>query len=220
MGYESVIFDNDGVIVSLTGMDTHYAGTRRAFRAVGVRRPRPEDVEAMSLGVTVPLLEEVCSRYDLDPDAFWRARDTALAEVQRAAMRAGRKRPYGDVRALSRLDCPLGVVSSNQQATVEFAYDHFGLGEHFETVRARPPTVESLRRKKPRPYYLERAMDDLGVTDALYVGDSESDVEAAHRAGVDAAFVRRAHTREQSLGVTPEYDVSALPEVVDIAKAR
>jgi len=218
MGYESVIFDNDGVILSLTGMDTHRAGTRRAFRELGVRRPRSEDVEAMSLGVTVPLLEEVCSRYGLDLEAFWHARDAELSAVQRAAMRAGRKRPYGDVRALSRLDCPLGVVSSNQQATVEFAYDHFGLADHFGTVRARSPTVESLRRKKPRPYYLDRAMADLGVTDALYIGDSESDVAAAHRAGIDAAFVRRAHNSDRTLEVTPEYDLSTLSAVVEIAE--
>ncbi|MUV89541.1 HAD-IA family hydrolase [Halapricum sp. CBA1109] len=213
MNYDAVVFDNDGVIVDLTGDDTHRAGARDAFEAVGVTDPDPADVEAMSIGVTVPKLTAVCDRYDLDVERFWRARDRALSERQRDLMRAGRKRPYDDVDHLDRLSRPLGVVSSNQQATVEFAYDHFGLADHFETVRARPPTVESLRRKKPDPHYVEAALSELGVESALYVGDSEHDVEAAHAAGVDAAFLRRPHTRGRTLSVDPEHDLSGLDEV-------
>ncbi|MFC6975618.1 HAD family hydrolase [Halomicroarcula sp. GCM10025709] len=217
MSYESVIFDNDGVLLTLTSMDTHQAGTRRAFERVGVVDPEPDHLEAMRIGVTPDRLDAVCRHYDLDPDRFWTARDGAISEAQRAAIRAGEKRPYGDIRALDRLDGPLGVVSSNQQATVDFAFDHFDLDRHFETVRARPPTVESIHRKKPRPYYIEQALADLGVTDALYVGDSESDIEAARRAGIDSAFVRRPHTVDTDLSVTPTYDVDGLETVVDLA---
>ena len=55
-------------------------------------------------------------------------------------------------------------------------------------------TVESLERKKPNTHYVERALSDLDADAALYVGDSESDVVAADRAGLDSAFVRRPHT--------------------------
>ncbi|MFC7075762.1 HAD family hydrolase [Haloarcula halophila] len=218
MRYESVVFDNDGVLLTLTSTRTHQAGTRDAFRRVGVVDPRPDHLEAMRIGVTPDRLDAVCRHYGLDPEQFWRARDRAISEAQRAAIRAGEKRPYGDVRVLDRLDGPLGVVSSNQQATVDFAFDHFGLDRHFGTVRGRPPTVGSLRRKKPSPYYIEQALADLGVTDALYVGDSESDIEAARRAGIDSAFVRRPHTVDTDLSVTPTYEVDGLDAVVDIAE--
>ncbi|WP_324756810.1 HAD family hydrolase [Haloarcula sp. GH36] len=218
MSYESVVFDNDGVLLTLTSMRTHQAGTRHAFRRVGVVDPRPDHLEAMRIGVTPDRLDAVCRHYGLDPERFWTARDRAISEAQRAAIRAGEKRPYGDVRVLDRLDGPLGVVSSNQQATVDFAFDHFGLDRHFGTVRGRPPTVESLQRKKPSPYYIEQALADLGVTDALYVGDSESDIEAARRAGIDSAFVRRPHTVDTDLSVTPTYEVDGLDAVVDIAE--
>ncbi|MEF8882336.1 MAG: HAD family hydrolase [Halapricum sp.] len=215
--YDAVIFDNDGVLLELTGMPPHYEGARDAFEAVGVEDPDDDAVEAMSLGVTVPKLQRVCRRYDLDPATFWRARDRALAERQRAEMRAGRKEPYDDVDQLAALDLPLGVVSSNQNATVEFAFEYFGLDRHFETVYGRPPTVESLRRKKPEPYYLEQALSDLGVHDALYVGDSETDVQAAHAAGIDAAFIRRPHRRDADLSVTPDYEIESLADVVGLA---
>ncbi|MBX0321991.1 HAD family hydrolase [Halomicroarcula sp. F13] len=218
MGYEAVIFDNDGVLLTLTSMDAHLDGTREAFARVGVTDPHPDHVEAMSIGVTVDRLEAVCAEYDLDPDEFWVARDGTISEVQRAEMTAGEKRPYDDVDALDSFDSPLGVVSSNQRATVEFAFDHFGLAPHFETVHARDPTIQSLERKKPRPYYVEQALADLGVSDALFVGDNESDVRAAHAAGIDSAFIRRPHRVDTDLSVTPDYEVWGLADVVSIAE--
>ncbi|MFB6188891.1 MAG: HAD family hydrolase, partial [Halapricum sp.] len=208
--YDAVIFDNDGVLLELTGMDAHVAGARDAFAAVGVEDPDDEDVETVSIGMTVPKLQAICERYDLDPEHFWRERDHAIAERQHEEMRAGRKQPYDDIHRLGAFECPLGVVSSNQAATVEFAFEYFDLDRYFETVYARPPTIEGLRRKKPEPYYVERALSDLGTTDALFVGDNETDIEAAHAADIDSAFIRRSHRTETDLSVTPDYEVRKL----------
>lgn len=214
--YDAVVFDNDGVLLDLTGMDAHHEGAREALAAAGVEDPKPADVETMSIGVTVPELRDVCDRYDLDPERFWTIRDRVLAGKQRAQMRAGEKGPYDDLHHLERLECPLGVVSSNQRATVEFAYDFFDLDRHFETVQARPPTVESLRRKKPSPFYVERALSEMDTDRALFVGDNESDVRAAHAAGIDAAFIRRPHRRDFDLSVTPDHEVDGLADVREL----
>jgi phosphoglycolate phosphatase len=48
---------------------------------------------------------------------------------------------------------------------------------------------------------------------ALFVGDSESDVVAARRAGLDSTFVRRRHTRDVDLSVAPTYEVDSLHDV-------
>lgn len=214
--YDAVVFDNDGVLLELTELEPHYEGAREAFAAVGVDDPADSDVEAMGIGVTPEKLHTVCQRYELDPATFWRERDRAIAQRQHEEMRAGRKRPYDDIHHLDSLACPLGVVSSNQDATVDFAFEHFGLDRHFDTVYGRPPTVESLHRKKPEPYYLERALADLGAREALYVGDSETDVEAAHAAGIDSAFIRRPHRADLDLSVVPDHELTDLGDVVDL----
>lgn len=214
--YEAVIFDNDGVLLDLAGMEPHREGARDALAAVGVDDPTEEDIERISLGVSPADLRAVAERYGIDPAELWRARDRETSARQCDEMRVGRKAPYDDVDRLAAFECPRGVVSSNQTATVEFAFEHFGLDGYFETVHGRPPTIESLRLKKPNPYYVEQALTDLGVEDALFVGDSETDVEAAHAAGIDAAFIRRPHRADHELTVSPEYEVEELADVLAI----
>jgi HAD superfamily hydrolase (TIGR01549 family) len=211
--YDAVLFDHDGVLVDLTSVATHREGAREAFAAVGVDDPAPEDVDALSIGVTQELLADVCERYAVDPTVFWYHRDTVTAHGQYEEMRAGEKAPYDDLGMLADLEVPLGVVSSNQRTTVAFSLAYFDLKRHFETVEARDPTVTSLGRKKPAPYYVERALDALDATDALFVGDSESDLLAADRAGIDSVFVRRPHRADADLSTQPEYEIEGLDEL-------
>jgi phosphoglycolate phosphatase-like HAD superfamily hydrolase len=121
------------------------------------------------------------------------------------------------VAAIEDLVHDFGIVSSNQHATIEFVLDHCELRDLFATHYGREMGVESLKRKKPNPYYLDRALADLGADAALYVGDSESDVVAAHRAGLDSAFVRRDHCEGVELSVEPDYEVEDLWGVAEIA---
>jgi phosphoglycolate phosphatase-like HAD superfamily hydrolase len=61
-------------------------------------------------------------------------------------------------------------------------------------------------------------MADLGVSDPLFVGDSESDVQVAHAAGLDSVFLRREHRADYELSVEPTYELSSLavlPELLD-----
>ena len=61
-------------------------------------------------------------------------------------------------------------------------------------------------------------MADLDVAEPLYVGDSESDVLAGHRAGLDVAFLRRDHNADATLGPTPRYEVGGLADLVSIVE--
>lgn len=217
--YDGLLLDHDGVLVELLSRERIAAGLRThgepLLQALGVP-PEPGLFDAFHVGAERAEIRAHADRHDVDPDALWRCRDDAIETTLRAATRAGRKEPYDDVEALAGLDVPRGVVSNNQRRIVEFVLATHGLDDLFETVRAREPTLASLDRKKPAPVYLDEAAVDLGVERPLYVGDSESDVLAANRAGVDTVFLRRGHNAGTALSTDPTYEAGTLDEVVDI----
>ena len=219
MTYDAILFDNDGVLVEPPDAERVYGGIRETFASFGVTDPPSAHVEAL-LGATVDTVEAVCAAHDLDPRAFWYRRDRIVSRVQREAFRAGDKGLYADVTAARDAPVPQGIVTNNQRETIRFIVDHFDLGDAFQTVYGRDPTIEGLRRKKPSPYHLRRAIADLDAERPLFVGDSESDVLAAARMGIDSAFVRRPHRTDYDLSVPPTHEVADLEGVFALVDGR
>jgi len=216
MRYDTVVFDNDGVLVGRTRFDVLREATRDAFEECGVDDPDPDDVEQMTIGATPGSVGTVCQTYDLEPGSFWRTRDDVVSRAQQHEARAGRKTPYDDLGTLADLDVKMGIVSSNQQATVDFLIDHFDGFDRFAAAYGREPTIHSLQLRKPNPHYLERALGELNADSALFVGDNESDVKAAENAGVDSAFIRRPHRRNWDLDVWPTWEIHTLDDLFEV----
>jgi len=217
--YDAIVFDNDGVLIEPTDRERLYEAVHRSFEHFDVvaeealvRRAVEED--------DLPF-DDVRETHGLDPDKWWRRREAAAVAIQREEIRAGSKALYDDVAALGELDHTLAIVSNNQHETIEFIVDHHELDAQFETYYGRDPTVEGAKRKKPDPHYIDRALAELETTDALYVGDSEKDLVAAERAGIDSAFLRREHRRDLTLSVEPTHEFADLRGLVDaVASAR
>lgn len=218
--YDAVVFDNDGVLVELTPMDVLRSAVRDAFADVGVTDPDPQLVELAADHEDLAALETVETEHGVALDAFWEARERRAIEHQQALVRDGDKPAYDDLHRITELDAALGVVSNNQQATVDTVVDHYDLREAVGTVYGREPTVAGARRRKPDTHYLDRALADLDTTDALYVGDSETDVLTAQRAGIDAVFLRRPHRADLNLSVTPTDEFDSLDALVDHLTGR
>lgn len=209
--YDAVVFDCDGVLVEPTDTEVLVDAVVETFGAFGVdvdrsvaRRSVTEDI--------VP--SEAARRHGIDPEAFWHYRELTASLAQQTHVRAGGKPVYDDVAALEDLTCPISLVSNNQHATIEFLLAHHDL-PNFETARGRQPILKGAAARKPEPDYIEAAIADLGVADALYVGDSEKDVIAAQRAGIDAAYLRREHVIDVELTAEPTFEVSSLTELVE-----
>jgi len=217
--YDAVIFDNDGVLVSRTSYDVLHEATWAAFEAVGVSDPDPDDVEAMVVDVSPEEVREVCDHYELDPEQFWQQRDQLSSERQQTEACAGRKTPYEDLSALDQLSVPIGVVSSNQQATVDFLLTYFGLSSYVSVALGREPTVAALDQQKPDPHYLTKAVDALDAESALFVGDNDSDIAAAANAGMDSAFIRRPHRRSHDPSPEPTHIVEDLHDIVGLLRS-
>lgn len=216
MRYDGVLLDNDGVLTAITDPAILRRAVTNAFSDMGVTDPDPADVDALTIGVTPELLDRVTAQYDLDSASFWLRRDLHSSLIQEREMRAGRKPLYEDVETLSEVSVPLAVVSSNQHRTIETILEYYGLGERIRTYYGREPTIASLTLKKPATEYLDRAIADLGVSNPLFVGDSESDVEAAHNAGIDSAFLRRSHRTDERLSTAPTHEITSLSELPNL----
>lgn len=208
--YDAVIFDMDGVIVEPTDRDVMVEAVCTAFESFGLDDHRALAERTVAEDV-VPT--ETLRGYGVDPEAVWHARELRASLAQATHARRGGKAVYDDVSALVALDVPLGLVSNNQQATVDFLLAHHDLG-YFETAHGRAQTLAGAARRKPAPYYLEAALADLDVEQALYVGDKAEDLLAAERAGIDGALLRREHVTLDDPPVEPAHELSDLDELV------
>jgi len=217
--YDAIVFDNDGILTEPTDRDVLREAIRDAFAAAGMSDPPESHVEALH-DTAAADVRRICAAHGVDPEPFWRHRDDEAARRQTALIRRGEKRLYDDVGPILASEADVGIVSNNQHETVRCIVEQFDLAPPVATFYGREHSVAGLERKKPNPHYLRRALADLDAERALYVGDSEKDVVAARRAGVDSAFVRRSHRADLDLEAEPTYEVADLRELRDLLEAE
>ncbi|MEW6267813.1 MAG: HAD family hydrolase [Thermodesulfobacteriota bacterium] len=79
------------------------------------------------------------------------------------------------------------AMATNRGGTIPHLLEHFGLGPHFDLVVG----MHDVARPKPAPDMLLRCLEHFGLEreQALYVGDSPTDREAAEAAGIEFVAV-------------------------------
>jgi pyrophosphatase PpaX len=91
------------------------------------------------------------------------------------------------LQALKEQGLALGVVTSKRLPIAMQGLDLFGLAPYFDLI----VTMEDSPRHKPAPDPLLVAAQKLGIepSEAIYVGDAEVDMQAAHAAGMRGVWV-------------------------------
>ena len=209
MDYDALIFDNDGVLVTPTDRRLWHRASRLAFQDLGVADVVDSHLERLD-GYCLSALVRVCEHYGVNSDDFWKRREAYAARAQREHIRTGQKDAYDDIGTLRGLDPTVGIVSNNQQETIDFVVEHFGLDAVVDTQYGREPSLDGLTRMKPNSHYLREAIHDLGAVNPLYVGDSGVDMAAAADLGIDSVFVRRPHRTGYEPNPEPTYEVDSL----------
>ena len=216
-----VLFDMDGVLLEGHANDAagYEAGLARALEEFDLTVTDAEWSGLVGHEYDRAFVE-ACDAVGADPVAFYDARERHSERWFTERVEAGARTRYTDVEALSGSaeHHRIGLVSNNYHGVVQAVVDHHDLPP-FAFVRGRDPGVEGFRRRKPDPHYLEQALETLGARTGVYVGDRETDVLAAERAGLDAIFLEREHNSLESLGVEPTVALSSLEALNEYLRA-
>lgn len=184
MNYDTLLFDLDGTLLD-TLRDLH-ASVNAALR----RQNRPErSLEEIRsfVGNGVRMLMTRSFGGKEDPGF-----EDALKDFKAhyAAHCRDLTRPYAEIPELLRELCRRGfkmaVVSNKTDAEVKALCREF-FGETFQTAIGEREGV----RRKPAPDTIFQALKELGseASSALYIGDSDIDLETARNAGLDCVSV-------------------------------
>lgn len=186
---DAVLFDMDGTLVD-TAPEIAEA-INQMLREFDLPALEEERVARM-IGRGAPILiERVLQASGSHADHATRTRALASYEAYYEQLLGTRTRLYPHVTrtldALWRMDLKLGVVTNKSTRFATALLQRFGLSTAFDLVVG----GDMLEARKPSPVPLQHACQVLGIepAQALYVGDSVNDVEAATAAGMRVVCV-------------------------------
>ena len=206
-----VLFDWDGVLLDSLG--AAFNVYNRVFSKIGTKLlTKDEYLELQSpnwydfyvkVGLPTSLWKEVDSEWlrlyeeevpDLHPDAL-----RCLASLKEGGLK-------------------LALVSNGSRDRLEHELSRFDVGRFFGVVIF----GEKREELKPSPVMLQRALGalDLEPADAVYVGDSPADVQAAKNARVPSVAIARGPIQVKRLGdEKPDRMFAGLDEMTDFLLA-
>lgn len=175
---KSIIFDCDGVL-----LDTLEAN--RAFYDAILERLGYPSLNDADLHIVHAMTVLEAFAHVLSPNDALKA-PVVAGQIDRAVYLSRVKVPEHTHELLQKLKgrFMLGIVTNRDARGIRLL-DDFGLLDFFQAV----VTSSDVVKPKPAPEGLLKACDLLGVApgEALYVGDSPSDMRAANDAGVKFA---------------------------------
>lgn len=195
MKYKTAIFDLDGTILesSSGNLSWLYQAVRDSLDDHNCEKKVSDNlIEALAGLEGVKRYNEVCEKINLNPELFWKtvhrnraARKLKFIDNDGLALCKGAKKLLNDLHGEGIY---LGLVSNSPDTSVCAVINYFDLQDVFHYYRG-STTLEDLERRKPDPWYIEIAKAELNRRPFVYVGDSDTDVQAAENAGIDVINV-------------------------------
>jgi len=168
-----------------------------ALKALGLS-PVSDEAACRTIGLSLPdtLIQLAGTQHADKRDAFTRLFVQRSDEVMAAKTTLFAWTPEV-VRALKERGLALGIVSTKYRRRIEAVLEREHMLGLFDAIVG----GEDISPHKPDPASLLLALERLGVRpeNALYVGDSVTDAEAANRAGIPFVAVLSGKTRREDL---------------------
>lgn len=120
----------------------------------------------------------------------------------------------GALEALLRLkarNCPMAILSNKTEILARQLLDHFDLAGHFATITG----GNSYPFKKPDPAVVTETLARAGYPDArtILIGDSDTDVQTARRAGIPIVAVSFGYMAEPISTLSPDAIIDHFDEL-------
>ncbi len=208
--WRAVLFDFDFTLADSSVAIV--ACIRYAFERLGLPPPSVERIlPTVGLSLRDTLRALAGPAYDTRFDEFHRAFVERADQVMTASTRLYPAVPEL-VRALRARGLDLAICTSKFRYRIVETLTRDGLLDAFALIIG----SEDVQQHKPHPEALLLALQHLGcpASQALYIGDSAPDAEAAARAGIAFIGVRTGHTLHE--GVARFGALAVLPEIGDL----
>jgi HAD superfamily hydrolase (TIGR01509 family) len=178
-GYKLYVFDLDGTLVSSKGLMVR--ALAHCNQLIERIEPPSYDRFFSMMGAS---LEEIFAELEL-PE-FLVAEYRKYCRTRRQSVRVFAEVEEA-VRGLVARDRLVALFTGKDRLSTLELLEHHGMSDLFHWVVA----CDDIEKGKPHPDGLELILDRLSVprTEAVVIGDGLYDIESAHRAGVDGAFV-------------------------------
>lgn len=209
----ALLFDLDGTLVdSIPDLTRALASL---LTELGATPLTPGEVVPMVGDGVGPLVARALAARSLAPDAdgTLMARFLALYETAPALL----TRPYPGVPEtlvrLGRDGWRLGLVTNKPERATRLILGQLALAPLFEAIVGGDTTPW----KKPDKRPLLAALEALGTSEGIFVGDNENDAAAAHGAGLPLVLLRHGYARRpvETLGAAALLDrFDELPSVL------
>ncbi|KKS94590.1 MAG: Phosphoglycolate phosphatase [Candidatus Collierbacteria bacterium GW2011_GWB1_44_6] len=210
MKYKYFLFDWDGTLGdSLPIWVPAFVETFKEFGVEVTEREIGEHVIAnwngpAELGVT-------------DADAFFRkAAEKLLPMLPEVKLVPGAK---AVLEKIKKMEGKIAIVTTSKREWVESALKYLGIANLIDVFLGK----EDVRKYKPDPEILLKALDKLGGTKdgAVMIGDHKKDIEAANNAGMDSVLFfpkryERYYDRGKQLSLGADLVIEDLEELRQI----
>lgn len=193
MAFDTILFDLDGTLVETAGDLT--ASLNHALGVLGRPPVEPESVRHMVGHGARKLLERGLARSgDWTPELVEAGVQPFLDYY--GAHIADHSHPFAGVEqaldALAAQGLTLGICTNKPVALAEGLVEALGWGGRFRAILG----ADSRPWRKPDPRHLTDTLAEAGGTRCIFVGDSKTDAETAHAAGVPLVLVSFGYSAE------------------------
>ncbi|CAJ37661.1 HAD family hydrolase [Methanocella arvoryzae] len=154
--------------------------------------------------------DQVIHSWGLDPDRFW----TAFNRHESLEKKIENTYLYKDALFLASLKIPKGIVTHTSLEHTTRLLEHVGMREHFDPIIA--CTEETGFKPSPLPLIYCLMEMQIKPEEAVYVGDTWSDMMAARNAGIKSVYVNRFN---RPIDFVPDYEIDSLEKIAGIVEA-